>query len=92
MGELSDPELELLFHSVKDTLSSMAYHHGRDTEKDLFGLPGGYHCVLSRNTLDSPCPSCGSPLKKEAYLGGSIYFCPVCQPYEASSSRGIKNK
>ena len=53
---------------------------GRDTEKDLYGQAGGYRTILSRNTLDKPCPVCGGALIREAYLGGNIYFCPVCQP------------
>ena len=27
-----------------------------------------------------PCPACGSGLVREAYMGGNIYYCPVCQP------------
>lgn len=78
-GRMSDPEWETLFRSVKETLSVMTASGGRDTEKDLFGNPGGYRTLLSSKTLDSPCPSCGGSLVREAYLGGNIYFCPVCQ-------------
>jgi formamidopyrimidine-DNA glycosylase len=52
---------------------------GRDMEKDLYGQPGGYVCLLSKNTLDKPCPVCGETLVRQAYLGGNIYFCPGCQ-------------
>jgi formamidopyrimidine-DNA glycosylase len=57
----------------------MAEQGGPDTERDLFGQPGGYRTVLSRNTAGTPCPACGSIIVKEAYLGGSIYYCPRCQ-------------
>jgi formamidopyrimidine-DNA glycosylase len=57
----------------------MTEHGGRDTEKDLFGHPGGYRVKLSKNTLDSGCPECGGQLVKEAYLGGAVYYCPSCQ-------------
>jgi formamidopyrimidine-DNA glycosylase len=53
---------------------------GRDTERTLFGKPGGYRTALSSKTLPHPCPACGGRLKREAYLGGNIYFCPECQP------------
>ncbi|MGI6358680.1 MAG: DNA-formamidopyrimidine glycosylase family protein [Bacillota bacterium] len=79
MESLSDGELTALFSSVKDTLRQMTDLGGRDTEKDLRGNQGGYPTRISRNTLRYPCPVCGSPLKKEAYLGGSIYFCTGCQ-------------
>ncbi len=68
-----------LFHSLKVTLASMTDKGGRDTEKDLFGNAGGYKTLLSKNTLNNPCPNCGNSIKKEAYLGGAVYYCPTCQ-------------
>ena len=76
---LTDEELETLFHSVKSTLKEMRDGGGRDTEKDLFGQAGGYRTVLSGKTLMYACRACGGGLKREAYMGGNIYFCPVCQ-------------
>ncbi len=70
---------EILFDSVKATLAEMTLQGGRDTEKDLFGCSGGYKTKLSKNTVDKPCPACGKVIKKEAYLGGSIYYCEGCQ-------------
>lgn len=35
---------------------------------------------MSRLSLDEPCPACGGAKTKEAYLGGSVYVCPACQP------------
>lgn len=68
-----------LFLSVKSTLEDMINMGGRDTEKDLFGVNGGYRTKLSKNTVDKPCPVCKSLIRKEAYLGGSIYYCEGCQ-------------
>lgn len=82
LSTLSGEEVEHLFHAVKDTLSAMAAGGGRDTEKDLYGNPGSYKTVLSSKTLTKPCPACGGELRREAYLGGNIYFCPKCQVYE----------
>lgn len=79
MADLSASELRAMFDAVKACLSAMAAGGGRDTERDLYGRPGGYRTVLSKNTLGRPCPACGTPIKKEAYMGGSIYFCPQCQ-------------
>ncbi len=79
MSTFSDFEKNELFHSLKMTLRSMTEKGGRDTEKDLYGKPGGYKSLLSKNTLDKPCPHCGDTLVKEAYLGGAVYFCPTCQ-------------
>ena len=79
-GDLNGREKKLLFDAVKSTLIEMTRAGGRDTEKDLYGQAGGYRTILSRNTLDKPCLVCGGTLKREAYLGGNIYFCPGCQP------------
>ncbi len=64
---------------MKTVLTAMTEQGGRDTERDLFGNPGGYATVLRKHTVGKPCPACGSILRKEAYLGGAIYTCPGCQ-------------
>jgi formamidopyrimidine-DNA glycosylase len=80
LGKLSQQEIREIFNAVKSVLGAMASQGGRDTEKDLFGQPGGYRTVLSSKTASQLCPNCGSAICKEAYLGGSIYYCPTCQP------------
>ena len=80
LQSLTDGDKAALLHSVKSTLAEMKALGGRDTEKDLFDQKGGYQTILSNNTLKSPCRVCGAGLIREAYLGGNIYYCPVCQP------------
>lgn len=79
VNTLNEQDRYLLFSSIKNTINDMAELGGRDTEKDLFGNTGGYQTLLSRNTLMDPCPNCGSKIVKEAFLGGSVYYCSVCQ-------------
>jgi len=79
VNTLSDRNEEALFRSVKTTLSAMTEEGGRDTELDFLGRPGGYRTILSKRTAGRPCPSCGALLKKEAYMGGAVYYCPECQ-------------
>ncbi len=79
VSALSEADRAALFRSVKTTLSAMAAGGGRDTEPDLFGHPGGYRTILSKSTAGRPCPSCGGAIKKEAYMGGAVYYCPKCQ-------------
>jgi formamidopyrimidine-DNA glycosylase len=76
---LSDKEKKSLFNGVKAVLKEMTDKGGRDTEKDLFGMKGGYVTKLSKNTLGNPCLYCKTPIKKESYMGGAIYFCERCQ-------------
>lgn len=79
VADLTAMEREALFRAVKDTLAEMARLGGRDTERDLFGRDGGYRTRLSRRTVGGPCPRCGATIVKQAYLGGAVYVCPVCQ-------------
>ncbi len=78
---LTGDERDVLFNSVKSTLREMTEKGGRDTEKNLLGEPGGYRTRLSKNTLDKPCTVCGGRIIKQAYMGGSIYFCSGCQKF-----------
>lgn len=86
LSALTGADWDRLFESVKTTLRAMRDAGGRDTEKDLYGQAGGYRTILSRNTLAYPCLVCGGPLRRQAYLGGNIYFCPNCQ--QAAEQRG----
>ena len=76
----SAQDTDNLFEALKHTLRQMAELGGRDTEKDLYGEPGGYTTRCSKNTACKACPHCGAQIEKAVYMGGSIYFCPDCQP------------
>jgi formamidopyrimidine-DNA glycosylase len=78
-GTLTGGEREALSHAVKSVLREMTVQGGRDTTRDLFGQPGGYRTKLSQATVGQSCPVCGGNIVKQAYLGGSIYFCDGCQ-------------
>ena len=79
VNSLSDVDKEGLFNSVKITIPMMVSKGGRDTELDLFGKLGNYKTILCKNTVNKPSPVCGTIIKKEAYMGGSIYYCEKCQ-------------
>ena len=79
MSTLSAPEMRNMYDAVKSILREMTELGGRDTERDLFGNFGGYVTVLSKNTIGTACPVCDNRIKKETYLGGSVYFCDFCQ-------------
>ncbi len=68
-----------LHRATRDILKKMTDYGGRDTEKDFYGKPGGYKTILSRKTAEYPCPVCGGAILRKAYMGGNVYFCPVCQ-------------
>ncbi len=79
INTLNSQEIDGLYEAIVATLSRMASNGGRDTEKNLYGNKGSYITALSKYTVGKPCPVCGTLIKKEAYLGGSIYFCEGCQ-------------
>jgi len=79
MKTIGDEGYFNLFTTLKSTLAEMTALGGRDTEKDFFGNPGGYKTTLSRINKAGFCPDCGAIIVKEAYLGGSVYWCPNCQ-------------
>ncbi len=82
MRSLSKEERKLLYETTRTELQKMSDLGGRDGEKDLFGNWGGYKRRLHSKVVDEPCPVCETPIVKEQFGGGSIYFCPSCQKAE----------
>ncbi|MBD3412923.1 MAG: endonuclease VIII [Candidatus Aminicenantes bacterium] len=78
--DVTEKQRYFLYQTLVSTLKDMTGQDGRDTEKDLFGNYGGYQTKMSAKTKNQPCPVCGTPIVKASYMGGSIYFCPKCQP------------
>ena len=77
---LTESDKSALLQSIKTTLKCMILQGGRDTETDLFGNHGNYKTILSKNTLNNPCPQCGNSIIKDSSNGGgAVYYCPVCQ-------------
>ncbi len=79
VADVEDHDVARLHETIRAGLAEMVALGGRDTEKDLFGRPGGYRTVMCARRLAEPCPVCGSAKVKETYLGGSVYYCPGCQ-------------
>lgn len=79
ISTLSEKQKETLFHCVKDVLQEIYQAGGHNSETDLFGNKGRYIPFLSKDTAGKPCPVCGEDIRKESYLGSSIYYCVECQ-------------
>lgn len=78
---LSENNISRLYRAVRRTADEMLRLGGRDTEGDLFGNKGGYVTRLGAKASGGLCPACGiGAVRREAYLGGTIYYCPECQP------------
>jgi formamidopyrimidine-DNA glycosylase len=80
LNMLTESNKNTLYQSIKEVLATMLAKGGRNTETDLFGKAGGYPTILSKNTYQQACTKCGSNIIKENFMGGTIYYCPSCQP------------
>jgi formamidopyrimidine-DNA glycosylase len=76
---LGEADFRRIFAAIKSVPSAIIAAGGKDVDKDIYGNCGGYESRASRNTLGKPCARCGSDIVKEAYLGGSVFYCPKCQ-------------
>jgi formamidopyrimidine-DNA glycosylase len=77
--DLVEGERRRLHRAIQETLKQAAALGGRDSERDLYNRPGGYKRILDSKRVGQPCPECGAPIEKIQYLGGTSYFCPICQ-------------
>ena len=78
--DCSEDQLRKLYGKLAGTVREMVALGGRNNEKDLFGMPGGYEVLMTSTQLKNPCRNCSGSIVKENYMGGSIYYCPRCQP------------
>jgi len=78
-AEVTPDERRALHRAIKQVFREAVKAGGRDTEKDLYGQPGQYRCLLDTRAKGTPCEECGTTIEKAAFLGGSCYFCPSCQ-------------
>lgn len=76
---LTAGEISNLHKAVAKVISKACELGGRDTETDIYGNTGGYNVIMNTKNLGAPCPNCGTPIEKIAWLGGNCYFCPDCQ-------------
>jgi formamidopyrimidine-DNA glycosylase len=79
MKSLTKEELEILYKTTRSELQKMVDLGGRDSEKDIFDNLGKYHRTMHSKSVNTACPRCEALIEKKQYLGGSIYFCPMCQ-------------
>jgi len=79
VNALNKNEIQRIFKAIKTVPSAIIAAGGKDIDKDIYGNYGNFHSKVSRNTVGKPCARCGTKIIKEAYLGGSVFYCPTCQ-------------
>ncbi len=80
LAALTPEQTGTLHAAIVNTINEAIRLGGRYDEVDLLGNPGGYVRRMDKEAVGKPCPACGAPVEKIAYLGGACYFCPRCQP------------
>ena len=65
---LNEQDIKNLYDALIRTLTKMVENHGRDSEKDIYGNPGGYKTILCAKSYKSGCPICHCEIKKEQYI------------------------
>ncbi len=77
---LDEAQLKELHRTIVEEIRRMMDLGGRIGETDLFNRPGGYVTIGHRYANKETCPHCHASFIKEPYMGGSVYYCPNCQP------------
>ncbi len=78
-ASLNLSEINGLYESLKKTVGEAIAQGGRSCERNMYDRPGGYTPLMDKSTAGKPCPECGTPIQKIAFMGGSCYLCPACQ-------------
>ena len=77
--DLHSAEQRALYKAMRDTLAQAVDQGGRDTERDLYYLPGGYRCIMDRAATNHPCRKCQYPVRRITVSGFPVCVCPHCQ-------------
>jgi len=76
---LSRDQIKNLHQAIVKSVTEAICQGGRNDELDLYGNLGKYKRIMDRKAAGLPCPECGTKVEKMAYMGGTCYYCPVCQ-------------
>ncbi|MBM3493748.1 MAG: hypothetical protein FJX72_05420 [Armatimonadetes bacterium] len=79
MRDVAEDEAARLHPALCDTIREAAELRGRDTERDLYGQPGGYVVFVDKRASGHPCRRCGGEIVGIKLLGGTSYYCLGCQ-------------
>ena len=81
---LTRPQVAALLEGVRGVLTEALAQGGTSFDSlyvDVNGASGYFErglAVYGRQGL--PCPRCGAPVRREAFMNRSSHSCPVCQP------------
>ena len=81
---LTRGQVHSLLEGVRDVLGEALSQGGTSFDSlyvDVNGQSGYFSRFLAvYGQEDRPCPRCGTPIRREAFMNRSSYSCPRCQP------------
>lgn len=81
---LTRPEIAELLSAVRAVMTEALAQGGTSFDSLYVNVNGesGYfdRSLAVYGRQDRPCPRCGTPIKREAFMNRSSYSCPKCQP------------
>jgi formamidopyrimidine-DNA glycosylase len=82
--KLTRGQVAALLDGVRDVLGEALSQGGTSFDSlyvDVNGQSGYFSRFLAvYGQADRPCPRCGAPIRREAFMNRSSYSCPTCQP------------
>jgi formamidopyrimidine-DNA glycosylase len=88
--KLTRAQVGALLEGVRDVLGEALEQGGTSFDSlyvDVNGQSGYFSRFLAvYGQTDRPCPRCGTPIRREAFMNRSSYSCPSCQPRPRRSS------
>ncbi|MGW5670871.1 bifunctional DNA-formamidopyrimidine glycosylase/DNA-(apurinic or apyrimidinic site) lyase [Micromonospora sp. NPDC003776] len=89
---LTGPAAGRLLGHVRDVLGEAIKQGGTSFDElyvDVNGESGYFDRSLNAYGREGePCPRCGTPIRREAFMNRSSYSCPRCQPRPRGAVRG----
>jgi len=81
---LRGPDVTRLVGAVRDVFAE-ALHVGGTSFDSLYVNVNGQSGYFDRSLAvygraGQPCPRCGAPVRRDAFMNRSAFSCPVCQP------------
>jgi formamidopyrimidine-DNA glycosylase len=81
---LNGPEVSRLLAAVREVLGEALAAGGTSFDALYVNVNGqsGYfdRSLAVYGRADLPCPRCGTPIRRDAFMNRSSYTCPRCQP------------
>ncbi|MFR9731338.1 bifunctional DNA-formamidopyrimidine glycosylase/DNA-(apurinic or apyrimidinic site) lyase [Saccharopolyspora sp. MS10] len=88
---LTRPEVRALLAAVTEVMRSALDAGGTSFDALYVNVNGqsGYfdRSLAVYGQADRPCPRCGTPVRRDAFMNRSSYTCPACQPAPRNAHR-----